>query len=787
MKASAGVIDPPFPSQAVAQEDEPGGRRTPPSAWTLARTMVTVVFCGSGLVTLVSVWETESSGLIVLAAVLLAVLLGIQLSHFSRPGTELRSTRSYVLLGVLACLAYVPILAFGEIWTSLVTFLAGCVLLVLPPVAAWTSFAAISASAAGIYLALHESAIAVTYGLVDTIVSGFVVYLLTRLANLVAELHAARDELAQLAVAEERLRFARDLHDLLGLSLSAVTLKGELTHRLLSRYPERAKQELTEILDISRRALADVRSVASGYRELSLDREAQSAESVLQASGVDVRMELDYTDLPVHIRTVLGMMLREAVTNVLRHSKAEHCTITIRQTANTTFLDVLNDGVVEQLTARDPDSGSGIRNLSDRVAALQGEVTTTLLPDGRFRLRAQIPLNARPAPRDDGGTPARDRRRVPSFEAMTRLPFNTRMATLLVAVVFVGECTGAIIHLGVVVTGWQFASGAGYVIALLALQLGYFSRASVRLHSTLSYVLLFVQACLIYLPLIQLGKNWVSLPGWLGASALMVLRPTAGWTVFAASIGSVIWVHVVGTGQSTDIAFNAAATLITGLLVFGLTSITRLLTELEAIRKQLATMAVAEERLRFARDLHDLLGLSLSAITLKCELTKRLLAAYPQQAAEELTEILTLARQALADVRSVASGYRELSFDKESVSAQSVLTAADVVVRMDLEYDELPVRVRTVLAVVLREGVTNVLRHSTARNCDIVLRQAPDGVSLAIVNDGVATAPDNGHPRVGGHGSGIRNLSERVTKLGGDLDCGEDPDGHYRLKVSLPI
>ena len=92
-------------------------------------------------------------------------------------------------------------------------------------------------------------------------------------------------------------------------------------------------------------------------------------------------------------------------------------------------------------------------------------------------------------------------------------------------------------------------------------------------------------------------------------------------------------------------------------------------------------MAVAEERLRFARDLHDLLGLSLSAITLKSELTRRLLDTDPDRAAEELTEILGLARQALADVRSVASGYRELSLDNESRSARSVLAAADVEVR----------------------------------------------------------------------------------------------------------
>jgi signal transduction histidine kinase len=790
MNASPGVVGPPtVHPQVLAQDDEAGSNEKPRTAWSLARGVLTVVFCTSGLVALLEAWQAETGvARTTVATALLVALLGLQLFHFSRPGADLRSTRSYVLLGVQACLAYIPLAEFGFTWISLPPFLAGCVLLVLPRVAAWASFGAIMASVVIIRIGLDESVGDVLYGLLDAALFGLVVYGLTRLASLVAELHAARDDMAQMAVAEERLRFARDLHDLLGLSLSAVTLKGELTHRLLSKYPDRAKQELTEILDISRRALADVRSVASGYRELSLDQEAKSAESVLRASGVDVRMVLDHTDLPVHIRTMLGMMLREGVTNVLRHSKAEHCEITIRQTSNAATLDIINDGVVEQRSAKDPDSGSGVRNLSDRVAALRGEVGTALRPDGRFQLSARVPLLPAEASRGDQRPAGRPRSRLASIETRISLPIDARTAMLLVVFVLTGIFIAAVLHLHRL-TGdfWTLTSGVGYMAALLALLLAYFSRSSVRVRGPLGYTLLFVEACLVYLPLLQLGANWVSLPGWLGASALLVLPPLAGWAVFTGTVVSVIWAHIVSTGQALDVTFNAASTIITGLMAFGLISLTKLIDELNATRKQLAKVAVAEERLRFARDLHDLLGLSLSAITLKCELTNRLLAAYPAQAAEELTEILGLARQALSDVRSVASGYRELSFDKESVSAQSVLTAADVTVRMDLDYDELPVRVRTVLAVVLREGVTNVLRHSRARHCEIVMRQAADEVWLAIVNDGVESARADLPVPIGGAGSGIRNLSERVTKLGGDLDCGEDPNGSYRLRVSLPI
>jgi signal transduction histidine kinase len=326
---------------------------------------------------------------------------------------------------------------------------------------------------------------------------------------------------------------------------------------------------------------------------------------------------------------------------------------------------------------------------------------------------------------------------------------------------------------------------------LLILQLAYFNRVSSRPGSGLSYALLFVQAALIYLPLIQLGPAWISQPGFLAGSALLMLPPLLGWTVFCAVVGSVVWVHVVATGQIFDIAFNGSTVVITGLIVFGVTSLTRLIAELAETRTQLARMAISEERLRFARDLHDLLGLSLSAMTLKSELTLRLMDIDPDKAAEELVEILGLARQALADVRSVASSYRELSLDDEYRSAESVLTAADVRVRMDVQYTELPVLVRTVLAVVLREGVTNVLRHCKAEHCDIVIRQADGEVSLDIVNDGVGMAellPANG---VNGSavvaGSGIRNLSYRVAKVGGELRTGLDEDGRFRLRVGVPV
>ena len=345
---------------------------------------------------------------------------------------------------------------------------------------------------------------------------------------------------------------------------------------------------------------------------------------------------------------------------------------------------------------------------------------------------------------------------------------------------------------------WHIALVTGSVAALMTLQFAYFNRPATRLRSAQSVAMLFVQACLIYLPLLPLQHDWVSLPSLLMGCGLLVLPPVAGWLLFAANTGLYLWLQYFA-GQAGEGALYAVkfsiGTVVGGLIVFAMLWLVRLAAELDHSRRRLAEMAVAEERLRFARDLHDLLGMSLSAIALKSELTARVLPLDRDRATEELVEILGLTRQALSDVRSVASGYRELSLDSETRSARSVLAAADVRVRMEMIQDELPAPVRTVLAVVLREGVTNVLRHSRVETCEIAIRRTDEGVTLDIVNDGVdepdrdPTRPANpsGNGSGGPSGSGIGNLSHRVTDLGGELTAGVESGGRFRLRAVVPV
>lgn len=788
------ALEPPSGRSATA---EPRGTtaadRRPRLATYLASAIIVVVIAGFSVIGVVGLLPASVDGLhAVYAVAAVAGLLGIQLLWFSRPSARLDSVTSRVLLAVVVVLAFVPLPTFGILWADMPDFVGGAALLVLPPRYAWPTLGVVALSEVWVYHIFGASTL-------DTIYIGFsacfysiLYYLLARLARMVNELHRARTELAQRAVAEQRLAFARDLHDLLGLSLSAIALKGELAQRLMRKSVDAAKAELAEITATAQRTLSDVRAVSHGYRELSLEKESRTAETLLSASEIAVRVHLDQGDLPVQARTLLARVLREGVTNVLRYSDVEHCEIDVRHHDGKVTLEITNDGV----TADDP--ATTLATLPDEVAALGGTATAKTGADGRFRLRVELPVPERPA---TGSAHEAER------QAETE---SKRIRRLLPVVMSLMAC-GATLHvLELTTQPWQVILVVGSIVALLALQFSYFNRPATNLRTAQSYGMVFVQACLVYLPLLPLGPNWVSLPGLLIGSSLLVLPPVAGWVFFALNIAAYAEIQRISGADITSTVFYTAATVMTGLAVFGLLWLVRLVTELDNTRRRLAEMALAEERLRFARDLHDLLGMSLSAIALKSELTARILPLDRHRAADELAEVLGLTRQALSDVRSVASGYRELSLASESRTAKSVLTSADVRVRMEMLEDELPTPVRTVLAVVLREGVTNVLRHSRVESCEIAMYRTDGGISLDIVNDGVG-GHRNGQPGKPGNpggsgepaepvvpapravprdsspGSGIGNLSHRVADLGGELTAGVEPDGRFRLRAVVPV
>ena len=191
---------------------------------------------------------------------------------------------------------------------------------------------------------------------------------------------------------------------------------------------------------------------------------------------------------------------------------------------------------------------------------------------------------------------------------------------------------------------------------------------------------------------------------------------------------------------------------------------------------------MAEERLRFARDLHDLLGHSLSLITLKSELAGRLLPAAPERAASEVHDIEGVARQALREVREAVTGYRQPALAEELESAREMLEAAGIRCRIENGAGTLPGTTDAVLAWAVREGVTNVIRHSGARSCEILVSRDGREIRAEITDDGRGSSPGPD-----GAGSGLSGLAERVAARGGESEAGPLAEGGFSLRVSLPL
>ncbi|GGU59327.1 sensor histidine kinase [Streptomyces lavendofoliae] len=296
-----------------------------------------------------------------------------------------------------------------------------------------------------------------------------------------------------------------------------------------------------------------------------------------------------------------------------------------------------------------------------------------------------------------------------------------------------------------------------------------------------------LQALLTFLPLVWFGNNWGSMEGPLAASLLLLLPPRFGWVCYGLLICYIpVYNWLVGASVDLILYFTLAG-ILSGLVIYGLTRLADLVHEVHATREQMARMAVTQERLRFARDLHDLLGYSLSAIALKGELIQRLVPVRPEQAAEETADLLRVARQALSDVRLVSSGYRDMSLCDEAESAGAVLAAADVRAEVQVECGRLHPAVDTVLATALREGVTNILRHSGVQVCSIKALVEGETVRLTLVNDRPHEEPDHVSPIVRRGGSGLDNLRTRFASIGGGLSAGVREDGRFHLEAWAPL
>jgi two-component system, NarL family, sensor histidine kinase DesK len=260
------------------------------------------------------------------------------------------------------------------------------------------------------------------------------------------------------------------------------------------------------------------------------------------------------------------------------------------------------------------------------------------------------------------------------------------------------------------------------------------------------------------------------------------LPPRLGVPAVLATTVLAVVASALGGATDGQVGSWGVTTLAMGILfvAFGRLIVANL--ELRAARAELAQRAVAEERERFSRDLHDLLGHSLSVIALKAELADRTLPDHPERAEREVRQIQSVAREALAEVRQTVSGYRLPTLEGELAGARMALEAAGIEADLASERIALPPEAEAVLAWTVREGTTNVIRHSNARHASIRILPGLVAASAEVVDDGRGA---NGGPPDGGHG--LAGLRERAERLGGEVEAGTGAAGGFRLRVSVPV
>ncbi|MFD7733581.1 histidine kinase [Kitasatospora phosalacinea] len=559
---------------------------------------------------------------------------------------------------------------------------------------------------------------------------GTMLYAVTTLALLAGRVRAARLALAASAVTDERLRIASGLAGALDAGLAeigALAARGDTS-------------VLDELISSARRTLAAARATAAELRSLSLAPESASARALLASAGIAADLRIGHREPLGPAGTVLATVLREAVTAVVRVGDARRCEVATEERAGRVVLRVVSDGVPTAALGADLLDG-----LAERVRAVGGRLTAGLGADGRFAVEASVAATPVPPPVD---------------------PPELRTALGLYWFLLAVFCARALMF----VPPSRLALGAVCTAAFCAFQV----RFSILDATRYARPALLVSAALALLPLPWLGRNWIGAAGILAGSLLFALPLRAGAAAAGATAAAA---GMVGGDGPWSVLLTTVSALVTCTVVYAVLRLVRLVRELQRAAVGLARAGVVTERLRAARDLHDLLGHGLAAILLKAELARRLADADPPRCRAELADIGRLAERGRAELGALAGDGPRLMFGSELASAAAVLEAAAIAV--ELEEEPVPAATGAVLGVVLREAVTNVLRHSRARHVRIAVSTADGTARLEVENDGVpegVTAP----------GSGIGGLTVRLAEAGGTLVAGPD-DGWYLLHAEVPL
>jgi two-component system, NarL family, sensor histidine kinase DesK len=302
------------------------------------------------------------------------------------------------LLAVLTVDAFVLDAWFGHHMGALFPLVAMACGVVVPwtrrpwPMFAVAVLSVLAAGTAWLSGSSAGDALTVWYG---TLISGVVISVMLVLFGAIRELRETREELARTAVSEERLRFARDLHDLLGHTLSVMVIKAQAVRRLAERDTALVMEQAADIETIGRDALRQVRLAVSGYRGRGLAAEIEGARAALRDAGIEPAVHQEGAPLPEEAGALLGWAVREGVTNVIRHSGAGRCEIAVRAGADSAVLSILDDG-----RGGPAAEGNGLRGLSERVGGAGGRIEAGPAEPGGYLLTVTVPLNELPGKGD---------------------------------------------------------------------------------------------------------------------------------------------------------------------------------------------------------------------------------------------------------------------------------------------------------------------------------------------------------------------------------------------------
>lgn len=301
--------------------------------------------------------------------------------------------------------------------------------------------------------------------------------------------------------------------------------------------------------------------------------------------------------------------------------------------------------------------------------------------------------------------------------------------------------------------------------------------------------------CLLF-PFIGIATTWTWV--YVACAAGMLLRRTRTAIILIVSIGALQLLLIALVGDFDDSWYIALVTVSIGVMM---AAFSRQIESLRALRQaqgEIARLAVIEERARFSRDMHDVLGHSLTVVTVKSELARRLVSIDPAKAEQEIADIERLSRSALADLRAAVAGYREMSLSTELAAAQAALAAADIDAHLPRNGDGVDPDLRELFGWVLREGVTNVIRHSGSRTCWVTvtsdrLEIDDDGKGMAGVGAVGGGAAAGGHSAGDGGpfatsltragGNGLDGLIARAREVGARVLVSASPHGGVRLTV----